>query len=88
MTGFLNSQTLSVSIRSSSVADPVKSSNVFMDIYARRSIKRDITRTSRMGLGTIRTLRDELRMRYRRATDTNVCMDFPEIKQVDFSVMP
>ena len=45
--------------------------NVFTNIYCRRSVKdeRDATKTSRMGLGTIRTLTDELLMRYRRATD-------------------
>ena len=31
-----------------------------------------------MGLETIRTLTDELRMRYGRATDTNVHTNFPE----------
>ena len=52
-----------------SVADPVRSSNVFMDSYCHGSIKdeRDATRTSGMGLWTIRTLTDELRMRYGRA---------------------
>ena len=46
-----------------SVADPV----MFLQIFiGPKSIKdeRDATRTSRMGLGTIRTLMDELRMRY------------------------
>ena len=39
-----------------------------MDIFCRGSVKdvRDATRTSRMGIRTIRTLMDELRMRYRR----------------------
>ena len=61
-----NPQTLSVSVCSRSVANPVRSSNVFTDIYCRGSVKDegDATRTSRMGLGTIRTLTDELRMRY------------------------
>ena len=41
-----------------------------------------------MGIQTIRTLRDELGMRSRRATDTKVHEDFTEkIKQFDFSVM-
>ena len=58
-----------MSVRSRSVADPVRSNNVFMDIYPRGSVKdeRVVTRTSRMGLGTIRTLTDGLRMRYGRA---------------------
>ena len=57
-----------------SVSDPIRSGNVFMDIYCRRSIKhdRDAMGTSRMGLRTIRTLTDELQMRYGRATDTKV----------------
>ena len=56
-----------------SVADPVRSGNVFTDIFGYRSIKdvRDATRTSRMGIRTIRTLMEELRMRYGRATDIN-----------------
>ena len=37
---------------------------------------------------TISKLTDELRMRYRRATDTKVRKDFTEkIKQFEFSVM-
>ena len=36
-----------------------------------------------MGLGTIRTLTDELQMRYSRATDTKVRMD-RRIKQFGF----
>ena len=40
--------------------------------------ERDATRTSRMGIQTIRTLRDELRMKYRRATDIKVRKDFME----------
>ena len=61
-----------MSVRRRSVADLVRSGNVFMDMYWRGSIKdeRDATRTSTMGLGAIRTLTDELRMRYGRATDT------------------
>ena len=63
-----------------SVADPVRSGNVFMDFYCRRSVKdeRDATRISRMGLRTIRTLTEELQMRYGRAMDTKVYMDFTE----------
>ena len=59
-------QTLSVAVCRRSVADPVRSSNVFSDFYWRGSVKdeRDATRTSRMGLGTIRTLTDVLWMRY------------------------
>ena len=55
-----------------SVADSVRSGNVFMDIYCRRRVKdvRNATGTSRMDLGTIRTLTDEPQMRYGRATDT------------------
>ena len=54
------------------VADPVKSGNIFTDMYWRESVKdeRDATKTSRMGLGTIRTLTDELQVRYGRGTDT------------------
>ena len=66
-----------MSVCSRSIADLVRSGKVFMDIYWHGSIKdeRDATRTSRMGLGTIRTLMDELQMRYGRATDAEVCMD-------------
>ena len=48
--------------------------------------ERDATTTSRMGLQTIRTLTDEVRMRYGRATDTasvqtsrknQACLIFP-----------
>ena len=55
-----------------SVADPVRSGYVLGDICWHRSITdvRDATRTSRMGLRIIKTLIDELRMRYGRATDT------------------
>ena len=47
----------------------------FTDLYNicwHRSVKdeRDATRTSRMGLQTIRTLADELWMRYGKAMDT------------------
>ena len=42
-----------------------------------------------MGLGTIRTLMDELRMRYGRAMDINVCTHSMEkSNNFDFSVMP
>ena len=77
-----NPQTLSVSVCS-------RSGNVFTDIYSRGSTKdeRNVTRTSRMSLGTVRTLTDQLRMRYRRATDTNVHTDVQDGK-FDFSVMP
>ena len=63
-----------------SVVDPVRSGNVCWDICWHRSVKdeRDATRTSRMGLGTIKTLADELWMRYGRATDTKVRRDFME----------
>ena len=63
---FFNLQTLSVSVCSRSIADPVRFGNVFTDIYCRGNVKdeRDATRTSRMGLGTKRTLMDELWMRY------------------------
>ena len=68
-----------MSLCSRSIADPVRSVYVFTDIYWTGSIKdeRDATRTSRMGLGTIRTLMDELWMRYGRI-DTKVRMDFTE----------
>ena len=60
-----------MSVHSRSVADLVRSGNVFMDIYWRESVEdeRDATRTFNMGLGTIRTLMDDLWMRYRRAMD-------------------
>ena len=60
------------------------------DIYCRGSIKDEIDgiRTSRMGLRTIRSLTDELWMRYERATDTKVHTYFTEISNsFDFSVM-
>ena len=81
-------QTLSESVRSRSVADPVRCGNVFTDIYCCRSVdERDTTKTSRMGLWTIRTLTDELRMRYGRATDTKVAIAFTEkSNSFDFSV--
>ena len=62
---FFNPQTLSVSICSRSVADPVRSGYVLGDIcwHGRITDERDATRTSRMGIRTIRTLADELRMR-------------------------
>ena len=66
-----------MSVRSKSVADPVRSSNVLGDICWHGSLK-DATRTFRMALQTIRTLTDELRMSYGRATDTKVRMDFAE----------
>ena len=49
-----------------SVADPVRSGYVMGDIcwYGSVTDERDATRTSRMGLWTIRTLTDELRMSY------------------------
>ena len=78
-----------MSVRSRSVADLVRSGNVFMDIYCRGSVKdvRDATRTSRMGLRTIRTLTDDLRIRCRRTTDTKVHMDFTDkSNSFDFSV--
>ena len=78
-----------MSVHSRSVADPVRSGNVFTDIYCCGSVKdeRDATRTSRMGLWTIRTITDELRMRYGRATDTKVRMDFTgKSNSFDFSV--
>ena len=55
-----------------SVAYPVRFGYVLGNICWHRSVKdeRDATRTSRMGLQTIRTLADELRMRYGRAMDT------------------
>ena len=55
-----------------SVADSVRSGYVLGDICRHGSIKdeRDVTRITRMGLRTM-TLADELRMRYRRATDTS-----------------
>ena len=55
-----------------SVADPVRSGYVLGDICWHGSVKdeRDATRTSRIGLRTIRTFADELRMGYGRATDT------------------
>ena len=63
-----------------SIADPVRSGNVFRDICWGGSIKdeTDATRTSSMGLRTIRTFTDELQMRYGRAMDTKVHVDFKE----------
>ena len=87
---FLICKTLSVSVCSRSIADLVRSGHVFTDIYCRGSVKdeRDATRTSRMGLGTIRTLMDEPRMRYRRAIYTEVRMDFTEKSNCfNFSIM-
>ena len=54
-----------------SVADAVRSGYVLGDICCHRSVtdERDATRTSRMGIRTIRTLTDEL-WRYGRTTDT------------------
>ena len=62
---FFNPQTLSVSICS-------RSGYVLGDVCWHRSIKdeRDATRTSRMGIQTVRTLTGELRMKYGRTTDT------------------
>ena len=60
-----------------------------MDIYCCGSVKdeRDATRTSWMGLWTMRTLTDELRMIYGRVTDTKVRMDFTEkANRFDISV--
>ena len=69
---FFNPQTLSVSIRSRSIADLVRFSYVLGNICWHGSItdERDATRTSRMGIQMIRTITDELRMRYGRTTDT------------------
>ena len=55
-----------------SVADPVRSGYVLGDICWHGSItdERDATRTSRMVIWTIRTLTDELWMRYGRTMDT------------------
>ena len=55
-----------------SVADPVRSGYVLGDIYWHGSLmdEKDTTKTSRMGIQTIRTLTDELRVRYGRTTDT------------------
>ena len=83
---FFNPQTLSVSIHSRSIADPVRSGNVLGDICWHGSItdQRDATRASRMGIRTIRTLTDELWKIY----GYHVCMDFPEKSSMfDFSVM-
>ena len=71
-----------------SVADPVRSDYVLGNICWHGSVtdERDATRTSRMGIQTIRTLTDELRMRYGRTTDTasiwtsqknQACLIFP-----------
>ena len=55
---------------SRSVADPAM---FFTEIFCCGSVKdvRDATRTSRMDIRIIRTLTEELRMGYRRATDIN-----------------
>ena len=87
-----NPLTLPVSVRSRSVADLLRSVNVFRDIFCRRSVKdvRDATRTSRMGIRTIRTVTEELQMRYGRAMDINYRYDsqslYGKFKQFDFSV--
>ena len=71
-----------------SVADPVRSGYVLGDICWHGSVtdERDATRTSRMGIQTIRTLTNELRIRYRRTRDTEsiqtswknqACLIFP-----------
>ena len=79
-------------VRSRSIADPVRSGNAFIDIFCCRSFKdaRDATRTSRMGIQTIRILTDELMMRYTRDTDINYGKDpqslYKKIKQFDFSM--
>ena len=67
-----------------SVADLVRSGYVLGDICWHGSItdERDATRTSRMGIQTIRTLTDELRKNYRYCVIT----DFPE-SRFDFSVI-
>ena len=81
-----------MSVLFGSVVDPLTSVNVFRDIFCRRSIKdvKDATRTSRMGIRTIRTVTEELRMRYRRATDINYRYDpqslYGKFKQFNFSV--
>ena len=75
-----------------SIADRLRSVNVFRDIFCRGSFKdiRDATMSSRMGIQTIRTVTEELRMRYRRATDINYRYDpqslYGKFKQFDFSV--
>ena len=89
---FFNPQTLSMSVHNRSVADPVRSINVFNGYFCHRSIKDvgDATRTSRMGIQTIRTVTKELRMRHRRPTYINYRYDpqslYGKIKQFDFSV--
>ena len=77
---FFNLQTLSVSIHSRSVADPVRSGYVLANICWHGSVmdERDATRTSRMGIRTLKTLTDELRIRCGRAMDTKVCKHFNE----------
>ena len=83
---FFNPQTLAVSIRGRSVADLVRSSYVLGDICWHGSVtdERDATRTSRMGIKTIRTLTDELRKNY----GYRICTDFPEKSSMsDFSIM-
>ena len=81
-----------MSVRRRSVADPRRSVNVFRDIFCCGNVKgvRDATRTSRMGIQTIRTVTEELQMRYGRAMDINHRYDpqslFGKFKQFDFSV--
>ena len=76
-----------------SIADPLGSINVFRDIFCHGSIKdvRDATRTPRMGIHTIRTVTEELRMRYGRGTDINDRYDpqslYGKFKQFVFSVV-
>ena len=62
--GLLTVFTIHKSFPCQSVADPVRSSNVFGDICWHGSVKDEkyATRTSRMGLETTRTLTEELRI--------------------------
>ena len=80
-----------MSAHSRSLEDPLRSGNVFTDIFCHRSIKdvRDGVRTCRMGTRTIRTVTEERRMRYGRATDINYRNDpqslYRKLKHFDFS---
>ena len=64
---FLNPQTLSMSVCSISVTDPVRSVNCFYRYFLPR--KRQGCKGSRMGIGMMWRVTEELQMRYGRPTD-------------------
>ena len=74
LTVLLIRKPLSVSIRSRSVTDPVRSGYVLGNICWHGSVtdERDATRTSMMGIRTIRSLTDEIRKNYGYRICTNL----------------